>query len=187
MSEPSRVNVINWIIGLQEDHGNLLEISCNEGHYIKALRDRGYDREYTGIDITPSYLETARKRLPKENFQWGDARNLDFPSDAFDLVTAVGILMHLPQLEKPMRELFRVARKYVIISVYGGDGPTVFRRNTDEGEHGVDFSFNKQDILAQIPQGWELVEFKEFKRPHKPEHYSRFHQYLVRRAMYDSS
>ena len=181
LSAPHRANILDWVMRTQEDTGSLLEVSCHHGNYIETLRRRGYRGEYTGIDITPGFLEVARQRLPAENFQWGDARSLEFPPESFDLVLAVGILMHLPQPMQTLRDLFRIAGKHLILSVYGrSDGPTIWQRSDAPPRH-IDWFFSKEDILAQLPAGWQLAEFAEIQRP-KPAPYSLFHQYLLRRA-----
>ena len=181
--KPHRALVLDWVMRLAARHSSLLEVACHQGSYIAALRARGYAGKYVGIDITPKFLEAARKRLPAEDFRWGDARNLDFPAGAFDLVMATGILMHLPQPKKTLLDVFRIARKYVILSVYGSHGRTrCWRRGSDMP--GLDFFFSKADILSWIPPGWEVAEFKEIVRPSvraKPTR-NLFHQYLVQRA-----
>ena len=179
-SKPQRANIIDWIMQLQDDHESMLDVSSFHGHYIEALRARGYRRRYTGIDITPKFIATARRRMPGEDFRLGDARRLQFAEDAFDLVLATGVLMYLPHPRRTLRDIFRIARKYVIVNVYGTHGRTRYFRNSKRP--GVDYCFNKKDLLAWIPCGWQVVEFNEIERPIRDDPYHLIHQYLARRV-----
>jgi SAM-dependent methyltransferase len=116
---PYRVNILDWVMELEDECDDMLDVGCHIGHYIQALRERGYNSSYYGIDITPEFIERARKLLPKEYFGVGDCRTLPFLSMSFDLVMCVGVLMHLLEIETSVKELFRVANKYVLLSTYG--------------------------------------------------------------------
>jgi ubiquinone/menaquinone biosynthesis C-methylase UbiE len=70
----------------------------------------------SGIDLTPEALENLRRRieiyqLPKpERIGVGDAENLPFPADSFDLGYSFGVLHHSPDTVKAIEELVRVIR-----------------------------------------------------------------------------
>lgn len=70
----------------------------------------------SGIDLTEEALANLTHRidtygLPKpEKIQVGDAENLPFESDSFDLGYSYGVLHHTPNTEKAIRELVRVVR-----------------------------------------------------------------------------
>jgi len=46
-----------------------------------------------------------------------NAENMGFKDRSFDVITALEVIEHIPDTEKVISELFRVARKYVILSV----------------------------------------------------------------------
>lgn len=46
-----------------------------------------------------------------------DATKIDFPPDAFDVVTLLEVLEHIPAVSQALAEALRVARRFVIISV----------------------------------------------------------------------
>jgi 2-polyprenyl-3-methyl-5-hydroxy-6-metoxy-1,4-benzoquinol methylase len=64
----------------------ILDVGCGTGRHAIELTKRGYD--VTGIDLSESLLERARKKAAQQNleidFQKQDARNLTF-EDEFDV------------------------------------------------------------------------------------------------------
>jgi ubiquinone/menaquinone biosynthesis C-methylase UbiE len=70
----------------------------------------------TGIDLTEEALENLTHRirvydLPEpESLKVGDAENLPFAADSFDLGYSWGVLHHTPDTEKAISELVRVIR-----------------------------------------------------------------------------
>ena len=64
-----------------------------------------------GVDIVPELLEEAKKRAPVNvEFANGDAYELPFPSDAFDLVSTARTLHHVQRPELVLAEMNRVLR-----------------------------------------------------------------------------
>jgi 2-polyprenyl-3-methyl-5-hydroxy-6-metoxy-1,4-benzoquinol methylase len=158
-----RLNIVEWVLNIQEDHEDMLDIGCHIGHFIEELRQRGYNKRYQGVDLTLQFIERARERMPKENFAIGDVLNLDSPDKAFDLVMCVGVLMHIPEIKKPLAHVFRIARKYVLLSTYGSEGETYSRHDAKNGF--LNHFYSKASIMAEVPPNWNLIEYKEFKRP----------------------
>lgn len=68
----------------------------------------------SGIDLTPRAIHHTRQRLQalgfSSNLQVGDAENLPFPDDSFDLVYSWGVIHHSPDTEKAAKEILRVLR-----------------------------------------------------------------------------
>jgi ubiquinone/menaquinone biosynthesis C-methylase UbiE len=96
-------------------HGKrVLEVGFGAGtDFIQWLRAGAI---VSGIDLTEEALANLTHRieaygLPKpEHIQVGDAENLPFPSDSFDLGYSWGVLHHTPDTAKAIRELVRVVR-----------------------------------------------------------------------------
>jgi SAM-dependent methyltransferase len=172
-----RLNIVEWVLSLEGSHQEMLDTGCHIGHFIEELRRRGYSKRYVGLDITPQFVERAKARLPQERFEIGDVRELPFPDRSFDLVLCVGVLMHLPEVKSPLAEVFRIARKHVLLSTYGSRTTTYSQHDTQKGF--LNYFYAKSDILAEVPHDWQLVEYKEFERPHRPNN-SLISQYLLR-------
>ena len=69
-----------------------------------------------GIDLTGAAIDLATKRLnfhgidPKDRLKIGDAENIEFEDDTFDLVYSWGVLHHTPDTAKAFSESFRVLK-----------------------------------------------------------------------------
>jgi ubiquinone/menaquinone biosynthesis C-methylase UbiE len=70
----------------------------------------------TGIDLTPEALDNLTHRIQvyglpaPESIRVGDAENLPFEANSFDLGYSFGVLHHTPDTEKAIAELVRVVR-----------------------------------------------------------------------------
>lgn len=98
--------------GVAEDDG-VLDVACGTGNVAITAARRG--ARVTGVDITPSLLEAARENAATAGFEdvdWreGDAADLPFPDDAFDVtLSCVGHVFAEPP-DAVARELLRVTR-----------------------------------------------------------------------------
>jgi ubiquinone/menaquinone biosynthesis C-methylase UbiE len=68
----------------------------------------------TGRDLTQASVTAVRERLALEGLQGdiavGDAENLEFPDDTFDIYYSWGVLHHTPNTERALAEAHRVLR-----------------------------------------------------------------------------
>jgi demethylmenaquinone methyltransferase/2-methoxy-6-polyprenyl-1,4-benzoquinol methylase len=90
-----------------------LDVCCGTGDLALALARRGV--EVTGLDFSGKMLEIARARsrklaAPVPQFIQGDAQQIPFPDDSFDLVTVAYGLRNLANWETGLAEICRVAR-----------------------------------------------------------------------------
>lgn len=92
----------------------VLEVGCNRGIQLEILRLMGFS-DLTGVDVSRYALERGREQFADVEFVEGDARNLPFEDDAFDLVFTVGTLITIPPEEVGLvlRELTRVSNRHV--------------------------------------------------------------------------
>ena len=74
----------------------------------------------TGLDLTQRAVGHTRRRLEAfglhSSLSIGDAENLPFPDESFDVVYSWGVLHHSPDTQKAVDEAYRVLR-------YGGVFP----------------------------------------------------------------
>ncbi len=90
----------------------VLEIGCGIG--TDGAQFVGAGADYTGVDLTDAAIELAQKRFELFNLtgtlQTADAEKLDFADDSFDLVYSHGVLHHTPDIERAVKEIYRVLR-----------------------------------------------------------------------------
>jgi SAM-dependent methyltransferase len=92
---------------------DVLEIGIGMGadhmEWIKSA-----PRSLTGLDLTARAVEHTRKRLngygAASGLLVGDAEQLPFPNQCFDLVYSWGVLHHSPDTQSAVREVHRVLR-----------------------------------------------------------------------------
>ncbi len=92
----------------------LLESGSGTGHWSEWFAGKGYN--VTGVDVAEEMVEVAEeKRQEKgiENVRYyvGDASDLQFPSDHFDVGAVITVLEFASDPEKVISELARVVRK----------------------------------------------------------------------------
>jgi ubiquinone/menaquinone biosynthesis C-methylase UbiE len=93
-----------------------LDIGCAKGFLVKSLRESGVDAY--GIDISPYALANAPFDT-RDYVRFVDVTKMPFPDNMYELVTALDVLEHIPepQVYDAIKEIARVASKYVVISV----------------------------------------------------------------------
>lgn len=91
----------------------VLEIGVGLGADHQRFAQAGAD--LYGIDLTTRAVEHTRARLAAygltARLSVGDAEQLDFPDEYFDIVYSWGVLHHSPDTPKAIREVFRVLKR----------------------------------------------------------------------------
>jgi len=96
------------VIGAQLTAKRFLDICTGTGHVAGAASSRGADA--VGIDFADAMLAIARTNYPMVRFQQGDAEDLPFADESFDAAANCFGMMHLPNPEKALGEVFRVLK-----------------------------------------------------------------------------
>lgn len=73
---------------------DILDVGCSTGTCGGTVIDMRRHR-YTGVDMTPGYVETASRRYPDGRFLAMDGRKMSFADRCFDLALYVGVLHHM--------------------------------------------------------------------------------------------
>ncbi len=102
---------------LDRRHGQqVLDVGCGTGWFTRRLVERGY--LMTGLDVDEGMLAVARQRTP-EGIAWlqGDAAHLPFADRSFDQVVALTSLCFVPDWQRALAEMVRVARRRVVLGL----------------------------------------------------------------------
>jgi SAM-dependent methyltransferase len=94
----------------------VLDAGCGEGETIARLRDTLGER-VAAVDILDECVTYTSDRLPFVDARRASVYELPFADDAFDLVMSLEVLEHLDSPAAGLRELGRVARRDIVLSV----------------------------------------------------------------------
>ena len=112
-------NLERMIAQVAEDSGGepkrVLEVGCGEGVIADKLHRRF--GEVVAIDLPDAGLRSWWQSYPGPGYLHADAHHLPFEDNMFDLVVSVEVLEHLTDPHLGLRELARVSRRHLIVSV----------------------------------------------------------------------
>lgn len=168
------------ISGVIEDNDLIADVGCGAGHYLASLdKNVKCHFSYLGIDATSYYIELAKKaffenkrgsplRL-KTAFAVGDIFNLPVNDESAEIAMCSNLLHHLPSIARPIQELWRITKRYVIIRTL--IGKVSFRikqinppeKYTESGEPVNFHYFNiySEKYIESLVHGFKRV--KEYK------------------------
>jgi ubiquinone/menaquinone biosynthesis C-methylase UbiE len=94
------------------DGEQVLDVGCGTGSLTFALSARAKIKSICGLDFSPEYINyaTHRNADPRIEFRVGDACALPFPDRSFDRVLSLLMLHFIPQADRAVAEMRRVAR-----------------------------------------------------------------------------
>jgi ubiquinone/menaquinone biosynthesis C-methylase UbiE len=99
----------------------VLEVGCNIGHNLRFIKEAVPKAELHGVDVNEEALAILRATLPGVSVKTASATNLPYDDREFDMVVAVGLLIHITDdkdLKRAIQEMFRVADKQVLVAEY---------------------------------------------------------------------
>ena len=104
---------LRWVMAQFEWRGKrVADIGTGKGRFAISFALQG--AEVYALDISAEMLDQAQQDAEKAGVQVrylrGDAENLPYPDDFFDIVVCMETIMHVPHPDKLVRELARVVR-----------------------------------------------------------------------------
>jgi 2-polyprenyl-3-methyl-5-hydroxy-6-metoxy-1,4-benzoquinol methylase len=99
--------------------GSILDVGCGEGVLTAQWADKLGSGRIVGIDLDDPKLkaEWDARRRPNLEYRAEDATNLSFTENEFEMATAIEVLEHVPDPERTVAEMARVARHWLLVSV----------------------------------------------------------------------
>lgn len=99
------------------DQGKVIDIGCGQGHLLEQIKHQKASLELYGLDLAgaPSTQEHVSKKL--YHYVPGSIEDIPFESQSFDIVLCSHVLEHVINLNRAIKELKRIAKKFLIIVV----------------------------------------------------------------------
>lgn len=111
--------VMGFLRGVQPER--LLDVGSGRGAFLLPFLDEFRATQVTALDLLPHRVRML------QSVAAGGARNLtalqqdigsyDAPDGAFDVVTLLEVLEHIPDVQAAVNNAVRLARRYVVVSV----------------------------------------------------------------------
>jgi len=96
-----------------------LDVGCGEGVLTERFAKRLGTGRVAGVDLEDPKLraEWDSRSRPNVEFRSYDGGELPFRRNDFDIACAIEVLEHVPDPERTLAEMVRVARGHVLVSV----------------------------------------------------------------------
>ncbi|WP_288251989.1 class I SAM-dependent methyltransferase [uncultured Hydrogenophaga sp.] len=149
---------------------HVLEIGIGQGTDMMQFATRGAFCH--GVDITDNHLKltalNASLRGIDVDLHKVDATQLPFADNSLDCVYSFGVLHHIPEIDKVVREIYRVLKpggRVMIALYYKWSAFHLFCKLLANGiAHGWLFSKGYRGLLATIEYGADGVNIKPYVR-----------------------
>jgi hypothetical protein len=155
---------------------NCLDVGCACGDFFSVMKHFNPQVDYAGVDIIDRFIAIARDRFPDGKFDTADGVTLSFADNAFEMVHTTGILHLNSHFKDIIREMYRVASKFVLCDLRLTDGPEVvgsmgveLTESTEGSGRLPYYVVNKDEILgflASLGPAPALIQVKGY--PHAP-------------------
>jgi ubiquinone/menaquinone biosynthesis C-methylase UbiE len=112
----------------------VLSVGCGPGVILRSICESHPDVNATGLDLSPLRVRQAAERNrhnPNAHFFCGDAREMRFASDSFDIVYTRMMLQYIAEKDKAVEEMVRVCKPGGIVQMQDLDGQLVWHYPED--------------------------------------------------------
>lgn len=91
--------------------GRALDVGCHAGKFTSEILPLLETKEIYGMDISPSAIKLAKKRIKHGQFLVADAESLPYKTNYFDAVFCLEMLEHVDSPKRVLAEIKRVLKK----------------------------------------------------------------------------
>lgn len=143
-------------------HGcSVLDVGCGRGDFLKLIN---LDYQISGTEVNKERADYCNQALGQEAVKVDNLdERLDFEDGSFDTVICLEVLEHLVDPQKALKELVRISRKRIIITVPFNENIQWCRcvhcaRWTPVSGHL--HTLNKENIRGIIPSNARVVKIE---------------------------
>ena len=106
----------DWVTRHVPGMSSLLDVGCCNGHTLESFQRANKPINYTGVDHLKQMVHYCREKYSEAEFYVSDAADLqDYPNNSFDYVLSRHVHEHLNHYSQHFMEMWRVAKKEVIV------------------------------------------------------------------------
>jgi 2-polyprenyl-3-methyl-5-hydroxy-6-metoxy-1,4-benzoquinol methylase len=95
----------------------ILDAGCGEGFTMEKLTKEKVGKRIEGIEYSKDAIAFGKKIYPHLVIKHASIYELPYKDKSFDLVVCTEVLEHLGEPKKALKEMLRVSKKYLLISV----------------------------------------------------------------------
>jgi SAM-dependent methyltransferase len=139
----------------------VLDIGSGRADFLNLIKK---NHRVTGIEINKQRVDYCNRILGQDCVKLGNLdERLNFEDNSFDTVVCLEVLEHLEDPESALKELVRVSRKRVIVTVPFNEKIRYLlclhcAKYTPHSGHL--HSFNKEDIIGTVPDNVRIVKLE---------------------------
>jgi demethylmenaquinone methyltransferase/2-methoxy-6-polyprenyl-1,4-benzoquinol methylase len=161
-----------------KSNDRVLDLCCGTGDLAGLIKKTFPDINVTGIDFSEKMLDIAKNKYPQVRFFQGDATNLPYEDNYFDVVTMGFGLRNIQNAEKAVEEVYRILKpngkflhldfgeKNLLSKIYDKITPIIVSRFT-ENASAYSYLIKSRQIFptpADLIKDFESKGFKPYKR-----------------------
>jgi ubiquinone/menaquinone biosynthesis C-methylase UbiE len=143
----------NKVVPLVDDveGKKILDVGAGTGRLAILLADKG--AVITALDVSAEMLKVLRRKAgTRKNIKYveGEAENIDFPEESFDVVIAAFLIVHLKNPAYFFKEAYRVLKPnglLVVTNINQKEPPEV---KTRDGIIKIDSYYHRQDKIREL-------------------------------------
>jgi SAM-dependent methyltransferase len=172
-------------------HSRWLDVGCGTGALTELILAEEQPEAVTGVEPSEAFISHARERVrdPRVQFLNGNAMDLPLDDAEFDVVVSGLVLNFVPEPERALAEMVRVAREGGTVAAYVWDyaeGMQLMRYFWDaaidldpsvaDKDESLKFGLCKPEPLGQLFKGAGLLDV-EVGPIETPTHFRGFEDY----------
>lgn len=152
----------------------VLDLGCGIGGAARTLMTE-FDCRVTGVDLVEEYIQTARilnKRAGYDGqitFELGNALELSFDDDSFDVVFSQHVTMNIEDKARLAQEVRRVLRpggRFVLYEICAGSVSTPHFPVPWAGDSAINFLVEPHTLRQMLEEtGFKTIEWRDVTAP----------------------